>query len=73
MDTYIRFLFEFMSVFFSGLITIVMGFFNGIVQMFNIPEYLNVIDFYRKDLKVAEWVLVVVAIVVMLILLSLIV
>lgn len=73
MDTYIRFLFEFMSVFFSGLITIVMGFFNGFVQMFNIPEYLNVIDFYRKDLKVAEWVLVVVAIVVMLIVLSLIV
>ena len=73
MDTYIRFLFEFMSVFFNGLITIVMGFFNGIVQMFNIPEYLNVIDFYRKDLKVAEWVLVVVAIVVMIIMLSLIV
>ena len=73
MNTYIRFLFEFMSVFFDGIGMIIGGFFKGIVQMFSIPEYLYVIQFYRKDLKVAEWILVVIAILVMLIVLGLIV
>ena len=62
MNTYIRFLFEFMSVFFDGIGMIIGGFFKGIVQMFSIPEYLYVIQFYKKDLKVAEWILVVIAV-----------
>ena len=73
MNTYIRFLFEFMSVFFDGIGMIIGGFFKGIVQMFSIPEYLYVIQFYRKDLKVAEWILVVIAVLVMLIVLGLII
>ena len=73
MNTYIRFLFEFMSVFFKGIGMIVGGFFKGIVQMFSIQAYLYVIEFYRKDFKVAEWILVVVAVVVMIIMLALIV
>ena len=73
MNTYIRFLFEFMSVFFKGIGMIVGGFFKGIVQMFSIEDYLYVIEFYRKDFKVAEWILVVVAVIVMIIMLALIV
>lgn len=73
MNTYIRFLFEFMSVFFKGIGMIVGGFFKGIIQMFSIQDYLYVIEFYRKDFKVAEWILVVVAVIVMIIMLSLIV
>ena len=41
--------------------------------MFKIPEYLYIIEFYRKDLKVGEWVLVIIAIIAMIILLGLIV
>ena len=73
MNTYVRFLFEFMSVFFNGIGMIVGGFFGGIVQMFNIPEYLHVIELYKNDLKVAEWILVVIAVIVMIIVLGLIV
>ena len=73
MDTFIRFLFEFMSVFFKGVGTIIGGFFKGIVQMFNIGDYLYVIEFYRKDFSGGEWVFVIVAIVLMLIVLALIV
>ena len=73
MDTYIRFLFEFMSVFFKGIGMIVGGFFKGIIQIFSIQEYLYVIEFYRKDFKVAEWILVIVAVIVMIIMLALIV
>ena len=73
MDTYIRFLFEFMSVFFKGIGTILSGIFKGFIQMFNIREYLYVIDFYKDDFTVGEWVLVVIAILVMIIILGLII
>ncbi len=73
MDTFIRFLFEFMSVFFKGVGMIFGGIFGGIVQMFNVQEYWNVVNFYRDDFSGAEWIFVVLAIVVMLIILALIV
>lgn len=73
MDTFVRFLFEFMSVFFSGVGMIFKGLFGGILQMFNISEYLYTIEFYRKDFKMSEWVLVVIAVIVMLIVLLLII
>lgn len=73
MDTYIRFLFEFMSVFFSGIGTILSGIGRGLIQIFNVVEYMNVINYYRKDFSAGEWVLVVVAVIVMLILIALIV
>ena len=73
MDTLIRFLYEFISVFFKGIGIIVGGFFKGIIQMFNISDYLYVIEFYRKDFSGGEWVIVIVSILVMIIILALIV
>ena len=73
MDTYIRFLFEFMSVFFKGVGDIVGGFFSGIFQIFSIHEYLSIINFYRKDFSIGEWILVFVAILIMIVILVLIV
>ena len=73
MDTFVRFLFEFMSVFFSGVGMMFKGLFGGILQMFNISEYLYTIEFYRKDFNMSEWVLVVIAVIVMLIVLLLII
>ena len=73
MNTFVRFLYEFMSVFFRGIGMIVGGFFKGIIQIFSVQEYLYVIEFYRKDLNVAEWVLVVIAVLVMFFVLALIV
>ena len=73
MDTFVRFLFEFMSVFFSGIGMIFSGIFNGIVQIFNISEYLYVIEFYRKDFNMSEWILVVIAVLVLIIILALII
>lgn len=72
MSTFVRFLYEFMSVFFNGLFTIGKGIVSGFAQMFNVSEYLYIIQFYKNDFKVAEWILVVVAIIVLLLLLGLI-
>lgn len=72
MSTFVRFLYEFMSVFFNGLFTIGEGIVSGFAQMFNVSEYLYIIQFYKNDFKVAEWILVVIAIIVLLLLLGLI-
>ena len=45
MDTFARFLYDFMSVFFSGIGMILKGFVTGIIQMFNLPEYLYLVEF----------------------------
>lgn len=73
MNTFIRFLYEFMSVFFNGLFTIGQGIVLGFMQMFDISEYLYIIQFYKNDFKVSEWILVVIAIIVLIILLGLII
>lgn len=73
METFIRFLYEFMSVFFDGLFTIFKGIASGFMQMFNFSEYLYIIQFYKNDFKMSEWILVIIAIIVLAILLSLII
>ena len=73
MSTFIRFLYEFMSVFFGGIWTILVGIYNGIIQMFNISSYIYVIQAYHKDFKTAEWIMVVVAVIILFIVLGLII
>ena len=63
MDTYFRFLYEFLFQFFSGFISIFKGFGQGIKEMFNIPGYVKVINFYKDDFSGPEWLFVGIAIV----------
>ena len=72
MDTYIRFLYEFLSVFFSGLGMIFGGIVNGFIQMFNPKNYIYTIEFYKNDFSGPEWLAVGFAILVLVILLGLI-
>ena len=73
MDTFIRFLFEFMSVFFGGVGKIIQGIVSGFIQMFDFSQYAYVVSRYHNDLNMGEWILVVIAIIVMIIILGLIV
>ena len=57
MSTFVHFLFEFISVFFDGIIDIFKGFFNGIVQIFNFKEYLRVFNYYKGEFGVSGWIL----------------
>ena len=67
METYGRFLFEFLSQFFSGFGDIFSGLWNGIVNIFNIPRYWGIIKHYANDFQVSEWLLTGLAIILMLI------
>ena len=62
METFTRFLYEFLSQFFSGIITIGAGIGKGIGQLFNISEYTRIISDYRADFSLPEWAMVAIAI-----------
>ena len=72
MDTYFRFLFEFLSVFFNGIETILKGIGTGLMQMFDFNKYLYVIHYYQKELNSGEWFLTVIAVIALLIILAII-
>ena len=62
MNTFLRFLYEFLSQFFNGVKYVLKGLFNGIKTIFNIPAYVKVIDEYKNDFSIPEWLLVGVAV-----------
>ena len=72
MDTFLRFLYEFLAQFVNGIKYIFMGLINGIKSIFNLPGYMKVVDEYKSDFSMPEWVLVALAILVVAVLLALI-
>ena len=58
MDTFTRFLYEFLTQFFSGFVTMLNGFGKGVKQIFDIQSYQNILEEYQGDLSMPEWVLV---------------
>ena len=67
METYGRFLFEFLHQFFSGFGEIFGGLWRGILNIFNIPEYYYIIQHYANDFQKSEWLLTGLAIICMVI------
>ena len=61
MDLFVRFLYDFLSLFFGGLKKIFLGFFIGIKDIFNLKSYYEVIKWYSEDLSTMEWILVILA------------
>ena len=62
MDTYLRFLYEFLMQFFSGVGMIFTGLLGGVKQMFDVTSYIKVINFYKEDFNGPEWAFVAIAI-----------
>jgi hypothetical protein len=46
-----------MSQFFGGIMKILQGIFGGIVEIFSIGEYYNVVKNYSQDFSLVEWIL----------------
>ncbi len=67
MDTFFRFIYEFLGQFFGGFLTIISSCAEAIVQIFDFREYLKIINFYKDDFSGPEWVFVVIAILLLLI------
>ncbi len=69
MDTYIRFLYEFLDQLFGGVVNAVKDFFLGILQMFDVRAYSALIQHYSGDFTGGEWFMVIIVIIVTMVLL----
>ena len=68
MDLYVRFLFDFMSQFFGGVGQILNGIFNGLKQILNFKDYYSIIGRYSSDIKGGQWIFIVIAIILIIVL-----
>lgn len=57
METYGRFLFEFLDQFFSGFKNVLVAIYEGLKNTFNIPKYYSLIKQYQNDFQISEWFL----------------
>ena len=73
MNTFFRFLYEFLGQFFLGIWRMIEGFYKGIIQMFNIKGYAGIVEFYKNDFNGAEWIFVIIAVLLILIILAMVV
>ena len=62
MNTFLRFFYEFVSVFFDGVGKIAKGFIGGVIQMFNYLDYKKVLTSYKTSFNTVEWIFVALAI-----------
>ena len=73
MDTFVRFLYEFINQTVSGILMIFKGLIDGIKTMFNIKQYTEVFRNYYADFSAPEWVMAILSIIFVMIFLGLIV
>ena len=73
MNTFLKFLYELLSQFFLGFKNIFTGLFTGIVAIFNVNKYISIIQDYKQDLSVGEWILVVIIMLIIVAILALII
>ena len=73
MQTFLKFFYDILSQFFSGIMAILDGFISGIGKIFNFKRYIDIAKNYKGDFNVGEWVLFAIAVLLMVIIIGLIV
>jgi len=61
MNTFFKFLYEFLQQFFTGFIMIGQSIISGIGEILNVRSYISIINFYKQEFSAFEWILVVIA------------
>lgn len=67
MNTFLRFFYEFISIFFDGIMLIINGIIKGLGQIFKFGDYTKIVNNYKESFNGAEWILVGIAIAVLVI------
>lgn len=70
MNTFMRFFYEFITIFYEGIKTIIKGIGSGFVKMFNFKEYAKVINSYKHSFNSGEKILFVVSIIVLVLIIA---
>lgn len=73
MNTFFRFFYEFVSIFFEGVAEIFKGIGKGFGKMFGIKDYSKVINSYKDHFSGGDWVFVTLSIITLVIFVGLIV
>ena len=73
MDTFVRFLYEFINQTVTGILLIFRGIIDGVKLMFNVKQYTEVFRNYYADFSAPEWVLAILSIIFVMLFLGLIV
>ena len=66
MNTFFRFFYEFVSIFFEGVAEVFKGIGKGFSKMFGFNEYSKVVDSYKDHFTGGDWVFVVLSIIILL-------
>ena len=72
MNTFLRFFYEFISIFFDGIGLIFKGIASGFIKMFNFNEYAKVIDSYKGSFTGGEKIFVALAVIFLLLIIGII-
>jgi len=62
MQTFLRFFYEFISIFFDGIFSILRAIYEGTLSMFDFSKYMKIINTYKSELNGFEYVLFLVSI-----------
>ncbi|MEG2609255.1 MAG: hypothetical protein RSA91_01125 [Bacilli bacterium] len=62
MNTFIRFFYEFVSIFFEGLTDIGKGLLQGVIKITNYKQYMDIVNSYKDSFKGPEWLFMTIAI-----------
>lgn len=73
MNTFIRFFYEFISIFVDGFMMVIKGIFEGICKMFNFGEYAKLISNYQGNFSAGEKILVTLSVIVLVVIILLLV
>ena len=73
MNTFTRFLYEFLNQFFSGVLIMFKGIGNRIKDIFDITAYQKILDIYKDDLTLPEWALIIIVMLLILLLIGMII
>lgn len=73
MNTFFKFLYEFLQQFFSGFIIMFQALISGLGEILNIKEYIGIMNFYKQEFSALEWIFVVIALLIVICLIGLVV
>ncbi len=70
METFLRFLYEFLGQFFSGFLLIFRAIVEGVAKIFDFGAYLDIINFYKEDFSGPEWLFVALVILILILIVA---
>lgn len=65
METFLRFLYEFLGQFFKGFILVFNAIIEGVKSLFDFSSYLEILNFYKEDFSGPEWLFVALVIIIL--------